>query len=139
MHDAVTAHYATGTFALDLHPDDIYWCTADPGWVTGTSYGVIAPLTHGVTTIVDEEEMDADRWYRILAEQHVTVWYTAPTALRHADEGRRRTRRRGTTCPPCASWPASASRSTRRSWSGARRPSASPSTTTGGRPKPAAS
>ncbi|GAP55589.1 acetyl-coenzyme A synthetase [Arthrobacter sp. Hiyo6] len=82
VHDAVTAHYATGFFALDLHPDDVYWCTADPGWVTGTSYGVIAPLTHGVTTIVDEEEMDADRWYRILAEQHVTVWYTAPTALR---------------------------------------------------------
>ncbi|MDV8147389.1 acetate--CoA ligase [Arthrobacter sp. B10-11] len=82
VHDAVTAHRATGFFALDLHPEDVYWCTADPGWVTGTSYGVIAPLTHGVTTIVDEEEMDADRWYRILAEQRVTVWYTAPTALR---------------------------------------------------------
>ncbi len=82
VHEAVTAHYATGLYALDLHPDDIYWCTADPGWVTGTSYGVIAPLVHGITTIVDEEEMDADRWYRILAEQHVTVWYTAPTALR---------------------------------------------------------
>jgi acetyl-CoA synthetase len=82
VHDAVTAHYATGKFALDLHPDDIYWCTADPGWVTGTSYGLIAPLVHGVTSIVDEEELDADRWYRILAEQRVTVWYTAPTALR---------------------------------------------------------
>jgi acetyl-CoA synthetase len=82
VHDAVTAHHATGTFALDLHPGDVYWCTADPGWVTGTSYGVIAPLSHGVTAIVDEEEMDADRWYRILAEQRVTVWYTAPTALR---------------------------------------------------------
>ncbi|TQJ33692.1 acetate--CoA ligase [Arthrobacter sp. SLBN-122] len=82
VHDAVTAHYATGRFALDLHPDDIYWCTADPGWVTGMSYGIIAPLVHGVTAIVDEEELDADRWYRILAEQRVTVWYTAPTALR---------------------------------------------------------
>jgi acetyl-CoA synthetase len=82
VHDAVTAHYATGLFALDLHPDDIYWCTADPGWVTGTSYGVIAPLVHGVTAIVDEEEVDAERWYRILAEQRVTVWYTAPTDLR---------------------------------------------------------
>jgi acetyl-CoA synthetase len=82
VHDAVTAHYATGRFALDLHPDDVYWCTADPGWVTGMSYGVIAPLVHGVTAVVDEEEMDADRWYRILAEQRVTVWYTAPTALR---------------------------------------------------------
>ena len=82
VHEAVTAHYATGLYALDLHPDDVYWCTADPGWVTGTSYGVIAPLVHGVTTVVDQEEMDADRWYRILAEQRVTVWYTAPTALR---------------------------------------------------------
>lgn len=82
VHDAVTAHYATGRFALDLHPDDIYWCTADPGWVTGMSYGIIAPLVHGVTVVVDEEELDADRWYRILAEHRVTVWYTAPTALR---------------------------------------------------------
>jgi len=82
VHDAVTAHYATGRFALDLHPGDIYWCTADPGWVTGMSYGIIAPLVHGVTVIVDEEDMDVDRWYRILAEQHVSVWYTAPTALR---------------------------------------------------------
>lgn len=82
VHDAVTAHVATGRYALDLHPDDVYWCTADPGWVTGTSYGIIAPLVHGVTAVVDEEEMDAERWYRILAEQRVTVWYTAPTALR---------------------------------------------------------
>lgn len=82
VHDAVTAHYATGRYALDLHPDDVYWCTADPGWVTGMSYGIIAPLVHGVTSIVDEEEMDPERWYRILEEQRVTVWYTAPTALR---------------------------------------------------------
>ena len=82
VHEAVVAHYATGRYALDLHPEDIYWCTADPGWVTGTSYGIIAPLVHGVTVVVDEEELDADRWYRILAEQHITVWYTAPTALR---------------------------------------------------------
>ena len=82
VHGAVIAHYATARFALDLHPGDIYWCTADPGWVTGTSYGVIAPLTHGVTVIVDEGEFDAGRWYRTLAEQRVTVWYTAPTAIR---------------------------------------------------------
>jgi acetyl-CoA synthetase len=82
VHEAVVAHHATGLYALDLHPGDVYWCTADPGWVTGTSYGVVAPLVHGVTAVVDEEEMDPDRWYRILAEQGVTVWYTAPTALR---------------------------------------------------------
>lgn len=82
VHEAVVAHWATGLYALDLHPGDVYWCTADPGWVTGMSYGIIAPLVHGVTAVVDEEEMDADRWYSILAEQQVTVWYTAPTALR---------------------------------------------------------
>jgi acetyl-CoA synthetase len=82
VHHAVLVHYITAKYALDLHPDDIYWCTADPGWVTGTSYGLIAPLTHGVTNIVDEAEFDADRWYRTLEEQKVSVWYTAPTAIR---------------------------------------------------------
>jgi acetyl-CoA synthetase len=82
VHGAVATHWATGKFALDLHPDDIYWCTADPGWVTGTSYGIIAPLLHGVTSIVDEADFDAERWYHILQERQVTVWYTAPTAIR---------------------------------------------------------
>ncbi len=82
VHGAVYVHYMTAHYALDLHRDDIFWCTADPGWVTGTSYGISAPLCHGVTMIVDEAEFDADRWYRILAEQQVTVWYTAPTAIR---------------------------------------------------------
>jgi acetyl-CoA synthetase len=82
VHDAVVAHHATGTSALDLHPHDVFWCTADPGWVTGMSYGIIAPLTHGVTSVVDEADFEVDRWYRTLADQKVTVWYTAPTALR---------------------------------------------------------
>ncbi|MFJ7123200.1 acetate--CoA ligase [Streptomyces albogriseolus] len=82
VHEAVVAHHATAAYALDLHPEDMYWCTADPGWVTGMSYGIIAPLAHGVTVIVDEGDYDARRWYRILGEQRVTVWYTAPTALR---------------------------------------------------------
>jgi acetyl-CoA synthetase len=82
VHDAVVAHHATGASALDLHDDDVFWCTADPGWVTGMSYGIIAPLTHGVTSVVDEAEFDAERWYRILQDQRVSVWYTAPTALR---------------------------------------------------------
>ncbi|MGX2040001.1 acetate--CoA ligase [Methylocaldum sp. MU1018] len=82
VHGAALMHYATGRFALDLHPDDIFWCTADPGWVTGTSYGIVAPLLHGVTSIVDEADFDAERWYQILQEQGVTVWYTAPTAIR---------------------------------------------------------
>ncbi|WP_405776617.1 acetate--CoA ligase [Streptomyces sp. NBC_01538] len=82
VHEAVVAHYATAAYALDLHPEDVYWCTADPGWVTGMSYGIIAPLVHGVTVVVDEGDYDARRWYRILDEQRVGVWYTAPTALR---------------------------------------------------------
>jgi acetyl-CoA synthetase len=82
VHGAVTMHYVTGLYALDLHDDDIYWCTADPGWVTGMSYGVISPLLHGVTSIVDEAEFDAERWYQILQDERVTVWYTAPTAIR---------------------------------------------------------
>ena len=82
VHEAVVAHHITGQSALDFHPDDIFWCTADPGWVTGTSYGIISPLTNGITMIVDEAEFDAERWYQILREQKVTVWYTAPTAIR---------------------------------------------------------
>jgi len=82
VHEAVVAHHITGKLALDLHPDDVFWCTADPGWVTGTSYGIIAPLTNGVTSIVDEGDFDAERWYGILQAQRVSVWYTAPTAIR---------------------------------------------------------
>ena len=82
VHEAVLAHHVTGQLALDLHPDDVFWCTADPGWVTGTSYGIIAPLTNGVTSIVDEGDFDAARWYGVLDKERVTVWYTAPTAIR---------------------------------------------------------
>ena len=82
VHEAVVAHDITAWHALDLHPEDCFWCTADPGWVTGTSYGIIAPLVHGLTSIVDEADFDAERWYRIIADEKVTVWYTAPTAIR---------------------------------------------------------
>lgn len=82
VHNAVLTHYITGKYILDFHEGDQFWCTADPGWVTGTSYGIIAPLLHGITSIVDEEEFDAARWYSILEEHKVTIWYTAPTAIR---------------------------------------------------------
>ncbi|HET9127643.1 MAG TPA: acetate--CoA ligase [Propionibacteriaceae bacterium] len=82
VHEAVLHHWMTGRYALDLHDDDIFWCTADPGWVTGTSYGVIAPLLHGVTSIVDDGDFDAERWYDLLERERVSVWYTAPTAVR---------------------------------------------------------
>ncbi|HEY0878110.1 MAG TPA: acetate--CoA ligase [Zeimonas sp.] len=96
VHEAVVAHHATARYALDLHPDDVFWCTADPGWVTGTSYGIVAPLAHGVTLVADEGDFDAERWYDILERERVSVWYTAPTAVRMmmksgADAARRRT------------------------------------------------
>ena len=82
VHQAVVAHDATARMALDLRAGDTYWCTADPGWVTGTSYGIIAPLTNRCTMIVDEAEFDVARWYDILQTEGVNVWYTAPTAIR---------------------------------------------------------
>jgi acetyl-CoA synthetase len=82
VHNAVLTHYMTGKYVLDFHPGDVFWCTADPGWVTGTSYGIIAPLLHGITNIIDEADFDAQRWCGILESQKVNVWYTAPTAIR---------------------------------------------------------
>lgn len=82
VHKAIYHHWASGHYVLDFHPEDIYWCTADPGWVTGTSYGIITPWLHGITNIIDEAEFDAARWYRILQEEKISVWYTAPTAIR---------------------------------------------------------
>ncbi|MBU4529571.1 MAG: acetate--CoA ligase [Hoeflea sp.] len=82
VHHAVLNHAATGRYALELRPGAIYWCTADPGWVTGTSYGIIAPLVHRATLIIDEAEFDLERWYATIEREKVEVWYTAPTAIR---------------------------------------------------------
>ncbi|MGI3186815.1 acetate--CoA ligase [Nioella aestuarii] len=82
VHNAVVYHAFSGRYALDLTPGTIYWCTADPGWVTGTSYGIIAPLVNRVTMIVDEAEFDLDRWYSTVQNEKVEVWYSAPTAIR---------------------------------------------------------
>ena len=81
-HQAVVQQYATGKWALDLQPDDIYFCTADPGWVTGTSYGMLAPWTNGVTQLIYEGGFRASKWYELIQDYKVTVWYTAPTAIR---------------------------------------------------------
>ncbi|MBR0660616.1 acetate--CoA ligase [Roseomonas oryzicola] len=82
VHQSVVMHHVTGRTALDLHPGDIFWCSADPGWVTGTSYGMIAPLTNGVTNVVVEAEFDPQTWYDVLEQERISVWYTAPTAIR---------------------------------------------------------
>ena len=79
---AMIGHYQTGKWILDLNKDDNYWCTADPGWVTGTSYGIFAPLLNGVGTIIRQGRFTAERWYETIERAKVTVWYTAPTALR---------------------------------------------------------
>jgi acetyl-CoA synthetase len=82
VHDAVIYHAFSGREALRLTPGTIYWCTADPGWVTGTSYGIISPLVNRVTMLVDEAEFDLDRWYGTIEREKVEVWYSAPTAIR---------------------------------------------------------
>ena len=81
-HRAVLGHYATGKWVLDLQDQDLYWCTADPGWVTGTSYGISAPWSNGATQLIYEGGFSANRWYSLIEKYKVTVWYTAPTAIR---------------------------------------------------------
>lgn len=82
VHEAVLGHYATGKYVLDLQGDDIYWCTADPGWVTGTSYGMFGPWSNGATQAIYEGGFSAKRWYQFIEKMKVTIWYTAPTAVR---------------------------------------------------------
>ncbi len=79
---AMVGHYQTSKWALDLREDDVYWCTADPGWVTGTSYGIYGPWTLGISSVVLGGRFSAERWYQTLEKYQVTVWYSAPTAFR---------------------------------------------------------
>jgi acetyl-CoA synthetase len=82
VHGAVAYHAYSGRAALGLAPGKIYWCTADPGWVTGTTYGIVSPLVNRVTMIVDEAEFELERWYGIVDREKVQIWYSAPTAIR---------------------------------------------------------
>ena len=82
VHYSLIAQYLTAKWVLDLRPDDIYWCNADPGWVTGTSYGIIGPWSNGITQVVLDSGFSAERWYRFMERNRVTVWYSAPTAIR---------------------------------------------------------
>jgi acetyl-CoA synthetase len=82
VHGSVLSQLATTRHVLDLGPNDVYWCTADPGWVTGTSYGIIGPWAVGATMAVFEAGFSAQRWYEFIARHRVTVFYTAPTAIR---------------------------------------------------------
>ncbi len=82
VHNAMIQHYVTGKWVLDLKEDDVYWCTADPGWVTGTSYGVFAPWLNGASSVIVGGRFSPDHWYQTIEDFRVTVWYSAPTAFR---------------------------------------------------------
>ncbi len=82
VHYSLISQYLTTKWVLDLHDEDIYWCTADPGWVTGTSYGIIGPWSLGATQCVLDTGFSAQAWYRFIEKYRVTVWYSAPTAIR---------------------------------------------------------
>ena len=82
VHGALVSQYQTTRLVLDLQPDDVYWCNADPGWVTGTSYGILGPWSCGATQVVLDSGFSAERWYRFVQERRVSVWYSAPTAIR---------------------------------------------------------
>ncbi|WP_419791788.1 acetate--CoA ligase [Staphylococcus chromogenes] len=82
VQKAMLVHYISGKYVLDLQEDDVYWCTADPGWVTGTSYGIFAPWLNGVTNCIAGGRFSPEAWYSMIEEFKVTIWYTAPTALR---------------------------------------------------------
>jgi acetyl-CoA synthetase len=82
VHYSIVSQYLTAKCVLDLRPDDMYWCNADPGWVTGTSYGIIGPWSNGITQVVLDSGFNAERWYEFIEKRRVTVWYSAPTAIR---------------------------------------------------------
>ncbi|SFE83312.1 acetate--CoA ligase [Alteribacillus iranensis] len=81
-HDAMLHQYLAGKWVYDLKEDDVYWCTADPGWVTGTSAGMWAPWLNGVTNVVRGGRFDAEEWFSTLEKHKVSVWFSAPTAFR---------------------------------------------------------
>jgi acetyl-CoA synthetase len=82
VHYSLISQYLTAKWVLDCRPEDIYWCNADPGWVTGTSYGIIGPWANGVTQVVLDSGFNTERWYAFMQKHRVTVWYSAPTAIR---------------------------------------------------------
>ncbi len=82
VHNAMIQHYQSGKWVLDLKEDDVYWCTADPGWVTGTSYGIFAPWLNGASNVIRGGRFSPDDWYATIEKYGVTIWYSAPTAFR---------------------------------------------------------
>jgi acetyl-CoA synthetase len=82
VHYSLISQYLTTKWVLDLQDNDIYWCTADPGWVTGTSYGIIGPWSLGITLCILDAGFSAQTWYKFIEKYKVSMWYSAPTAIR---------------------------------------------------------
>ncbi|MFJ7974574.1 acetate--CoA ligase [Peribacillus sp. NPDC096379] len=82
VHNAMIQHYQTAKWVLDLQEEDVYWCTADPGWITGTSYGIFGPWLTGTSNVVVGGRFKPEAWYKTIEDYGVTVWYSAPTAFR---------------------------------------------------------
>jgi len=82
QHQAILHEHMTAKWVLDLKDDDVYWCTADPGWVTGIAYEILGSWSNGASTLVYEGRFDPSKWYQLIQDYKVTVWYTAPTAIR---------------------------------------------------------
>ncbi|ALC82037.1 MULTISPECIES: acetate--CoA ligase [Bacillus] len=82
VHEAMIQQYQTAHWVLDLKEDDVYWCTADPGWVTGTVYGIFGPWLNGATNVIVGGRFSPENWYQTIEDLEVTVWYSAPTAFR---------------------------------------------------------
>ncbi|MFS8185249.1 acetate--CoA ligase [Rossellomorea marisflavi] len=82
VHNAMLQHYQTSKWVLDLQEEDVYWCTADPGWVTGTSYGIFGPWLAGASNVIVGGRFKPEHWYKTIEDYGVTVWYSAPTAFR---------------------------------------------------------
>lgn len=81
-HYALVQEQLTAKWVLDLQDNDVYWCTADPGWVTGIAYGIIGPWSMGASSLVSGDRFSPELWYSLIQDYRVSVWYTAPTAIR---------------------------------------------------------
>jgi acetyl-CoA synthetase len=82
VHYSLISQYMTAKYVLDIKDDDIYWCTADPGWVTGTSYGIIGAWSNGATQCVLDAGFKSESWYKFIEKHKISMWYSAPTAIR---------------------------------------------------------
>ncbi len=82
VHNIMVGQYHTCRISQDIQDDDVFWCTADPGWITGVSYSVWGPWLVGKANIIRGGRFSPDDWYATIEKYKVSVWYSAPTAFR---------------------------------------------------------